>query len=493
MSASSRAASTHLGRNVSLRVRFCAFAITVCMTIIAVFIADAVHERNVATEVARRAADDVAQSLAQQASDALDGASGALDTVAASVAEQGTGQASRLRLKDTMSGLVAALPRMTFLAIFDERGRLVVSNLAVNGSRLPMVANRPYFAYHRSHRDADVHVSGPARGKLDGNWMLFVSRRLAHADGSFAGVALAPIALSSFARSYKRVDVGRYGSIALFETDGTLLVRKPSLWRGVPRRAAASSELASNPRILFASRGAGRYPLMVRVGLAQRDYLADWIANTQSKAVEVAVIITLIGILAAALTTQIGERQRAEDGLARLALLDALTGIANRRQFDDVLERELRYAERNASPLALLMIDVDHFKAYNDLNGHQRGDDALVRITAAIAADAKRPGDLAARYGGEEFAVILRATNVSNALVVAERIRTGIVSLGIPHAAAPGGVASVSIGLAVLTPSSDGTGTTLLEAADKALYDAKNLGRNRTAVSMLATAHHLVE
>jgi diguanylate cyclase (GGDEF)-like protein len=117
----------------------------------------------------------------------------------------------------------------------------------------------------------------------------------------------------------------------------------------------------------------------------------------------------------------------------------------------------------------------------------------LVRITAAIAADAKRPGDLAARYGGEEFAVILRATNVSNALVVAERIRTGIVSLGIPHAAAPGGVASVSIGLAVLTPSSDGTGTTLLEAADKALYDAKNLGRNRTAVSMLATAHHLVE
>ncbi|WP_419897646.1 diguanylate cyclase [Roseomonas sp. USHLN139] len=167
--------------------------------------------------------------------------------------------------------------------------------------------------------------------------------------------------------------------------------------------------------------------------------------------------------------------------LRELALLDGLTGIGNRRRFDMALARETEIARRDEMPLALLMIDVDHFKAYNDVYGHQAGDDGLRVIAEAIQGAARRPGDLAVRYGGEEFAVLLPRAEEEGALVVAELIQARLRELALEHAGSAQGVVTVSIGIASLPPVMlCGKGEGLVAAADNALYAAKAAGRNRS-------------
>ena len=160
-------------------------------------------------------------------------------------------------------------------------------------------------------------------------------------------------------------------------------------------------------------------------------------------------------------------------------LVDGLTGIANRRRFDLHLEGEFRRARRNVSPLSLLMIDVDDFKAYNDSYGHQRGDACLARIAAALDAVPHRPRDLVARYGGEEFAVVLPDTDVEGALQVAEAMRTAIAALLLEHAHAGNARhVTASFGVSTLTPGQESTTGALIHGADRALYQAKRAGRN---------------
>jgi diguanylate cyclase (GGDEF)-like protein len=169
--------------------------------------------------------------------------------------------------------------------------------------------------------------------------------------------------------------------------------------------------------------------------------------------------------------------------LESLAFLDGLTGIANRRQFDQVLEKEWRRMLRRNAPLSLLLIDIDHFKSFNDHYGHGAGDDCLRLVAQTIAGVIRRPGDLAARYGGEEFAVILPETDEKGAHAVAETMRAAINMLKHPHAMSP--VAdhiTVSIGTASGIPSLDETEKGLVNAADRALYRAKTAGRNQVCV-----------
>jgi diguanylate cyclase (GGDEF)-like protein len=166
--------------------------------------------------------------------------------------------------------------------------------------------------------------------------------------------------------------------------------------------------------------------------------------------------------------------------LARLANRDGLTGIANRRCFDDRLDAEFRRSVRQHLSLSVVMIDVDCFKLYNDRYGHVAGDKCLMRIAAAVAGALLRPGDLAARYGGEEIAVLLPATDLAGAIVIAERIRLAVADLAIPHAGNLHGVATISAGVSAVRPrrTNDQPGD-LVEAADRALYRAKTDGRNR--------------
>jgi diguanylate cyclase (GGDEF)-like protein len=180
------------------------------------------------------------------------------------------------------------------------------------------------------------------------------------------------------------------------------------------------------------------------------------------------------------------EQKRAQTELERLASLDGLTGIANRRSFDQKLSLEWLRARRDQSSVALLLLDVDHFKLFNDTYGHQMGDECLRRIAQCLISIVFRPGDMAARYGGEEFVVVLPGVDVAGALVVAQRVREAVAQLAIPHSASSQGRVTVSIGVACAKPRQGVECGALIKAADAALYRAKHNGRNRWAVEPLA-------
>lgn len=172
--------------------------------------------------------------------------------------------------------------------------------------------------------------------------------------------------------------------------------------------------------------------------------------------------------------------KRAHDELARLASTDALTGLASRRRFDELLEMVYRQHARSAIPMSLIMIDIDHFKAFNDTYGHSAGDECLRRVGGVLSNSVRRGSDLAARYGGEEFACILPETNDAGALVAARNIHKGIADLGIPHlGSATALCVTASLGVITAVCSSRSNETDLLCKVDKLLYRAKDEGRNR--------------
>jgi len=182
------------------------------------------------------------------------------------------------------------------------------------------------------------------------------------------------------------------------------------------------------------------------------------------------------------------ELKRSRDALARMARLDGLTGVANRRAFDDLLLREWRRQARTGQPLAVIMIDVDHFKQFNDTYGHGAGDTCLKQVTLAAEGAMQRPADIIARYGGEEFVALLPDTALEGAMAVAEGIRAAVVTLEIPHAGSrAASQVTVSLGVACMTPEVDKDPDTLLKAADAQLYAAKSEGRNRAkGISLLS-------
>lgn len=176
------------------------------------------------------------------------------------------------------------------------------------------------------------------------------------------------------------------------------------------------------------------------------------------------------------------ERLELEARLQRLSQLDGLTGLYNRRFFDQQLQSEWRRLRRIGAPLALLMVDIDHFKAYNDSLGHLAGDDALRQVAAVLQESLQREGDVACRYGGEEFAIILVNTGLEGGEHVAARIHELVATLGIAHPASPQGRLTLSIGLAVAEPVAEEQHGSLVARSDQALYRAKHEGRNRTCV-----------
>ena len=174
--------------------------------------------------------------------------------------------------------------------------------------------------------------------------------------------------------------------------------------------------------------------------------------------------------------------------LRRLSFLDGLTGITNRRGFDEFLLREWKRAARAQGTLSVILLDVDHFKPFNDHYGHLAGDDCLKHIAAALKAALHRPADLVARYGGEEFVVVLPDTDALHAVSVAETLRAAVETLRIPHASSPSahGV-TVSLGVASMTAVPDAPPQELVDAADQALYMAKRAGRNRSMAAPPST------
>jgi diguanylate cyclase (GGDEF)-like protein len=373
------------------------------------------------------------------------------------------------------------------IQVFDAEGKLTIDASTLD----PISDNRSdeeFFSVHRDQADAGLFISRPMLHR--GAYAIVLSRRITGADGSFLGVVAGSIRFSYFHDLFGRLNLGPEDTITVLRHDATVIMRTPfdldvigrSLAH-VPGVIRALSEPSGSYSGLGALDGVprllvwrdGTKPLVVLVGKPWTSILSLWRTEvTRIAAVMSALILFVLGVTLF-LAREIGRRAQAEDKLEELATTDALTGLRNRRKFDAAIDGEWRRATRQKTPLALLMIDADHFKAYNDSFGHQAGDQMLVGIAICISDSVRRAGDCAARYGGEEFAVLLPGLSPMDALAVAETIRLKVQQWS--------DSTTVSIGIASLTPSASMEWPVLLEAADKALYAAKANGRNRSVLA----------
>jgi diguanylate cyclase (GGDEF)-like protein len=236
--------------------------------------------------------------------------------------------------------------------------------------------------------------------------------------------------------------------------------------------------------IIFLSARASDQDLAEGINVGGDDYLVKPVSEIVLRAkVRAMQRIAQMRYSLLVLTRKLDEANRE---LTRLSAVDGLTGIPNRRCFDDTLAREWRRSQRNRQPLSLLLADVDHFKEFNDTYGHQVGDDCLKAVARSLAGCLNRATDLVARYGGEEFAVVLPDTDEHGARAVAELMRDAVAALAVPHSASSvAGHVTLSLGVASCVPGNEpeASAESLLGDADKALYEAKRGGRNRVFVA----------
>jgi diguanylate cyclase (GGDEF)-like protein len=378
------------------------------------------------------------------------------------------------------------------LYVLDANGKLYLDSKSLNPSPSDL-SDRDYFLAHKSNPNAGLFISRPVISRATGDWVVGLSRRLSRPDGAFDGVVVATLRLSYFEDIFKKVALGPDGSITLSRSDGFVLMRWPfsEEYLGLNLgRAKLFEELARNReghfdtvsvsdgrRRLFVYSQIGSLPLVVSIGQSTTDIFRQWNEYAFSIAFMVAVLCISTYLLVSYLMYDLRRRGHAENELSILAATDALTGLANRRHFNETLSREWKRASREHEPLALLMVDADDFKSYNDAFGHPAGDHMINLLGTALAASLERGGDLGARYGGDEFAVLLPNTTLDGAIRVAAKIRQcfttlcegeGVTNLGL------------SIGAGCLRPAQGMRASELIQLADHGLYRAKDLGRNRT-------------
>lgn len=442
---------------------------------------------------------NLARSLAEHANGTLDLADAILLELKERAETDGMRDADLDRLRRLMRNRAGAMPGLHGLFLFDADGNTKAN--AAPGRLVPLnYADRSYFIHHSAHPETGALLSGPFESKLDGRPIIILSRRIETGTGGFGGVVLATLPLDFFQSFYEAFDVGETGIVTLL-LDNRIIVRTPlkpdAIGRlvGTPPPGAAAGAASGDYRYVsnidgvdrLASFHRGRHPgLLAVVARGRAEALADWRAELRTHAIGLALFVVAAVALGRRLVGQIHRLARAEGELRRanaefqaLSITDGLTGVANRRCFDETLRQEWSRAKRNGGPLSLLMLDVDRFKQFNDEYGHPAGDECLASVARAIKDHLRRPGDLVARYGGEEFAIILPGTGMEGARMVADRILATIGALSIAHAGDPQGHVTASIGLAVRKPSRDGDPDGLLKAADAALYGAKAAGRNR--------------
>jgi diguanylate cyclase (GGDEF)-like protein len=467
---------------------------------------------------------NLARSLAQHADDTLDIADAALVDLVNRVETQGVDGAAGETLSRYLATRIATLPRLSGLFVYDATGRWAASSRPTELMSPAGNAGRAYFTWHRTHAERGPLLGPAVLSHSSGQWVVTLTRRYDKPDGSFGGVVAASIDAAYFASFYGGFDVGSHGTIGLLSDEGKLLSRYPFRPDLVGSALLASAlQDARRRRPLYGDWNyrstidqverlgsywhARRYPVTVVTALGRDEALASWRRVVLQRGVLNAVLILIIALTGDQLARELRRRQRMEMQLARHAATDGLTGLANRRAFDEALRRAWQEAARSGTPLSLILIDADRFKAFNDSYGHLAGDACLSAVARATADSGATAGtlDLAARYGGEELAVLLPDADAAACARVAERIRGAVEALAIRHDSnPPWQVMTVSAGHATVyvTPAeatrfaragaretgnsamrSDDSPQALIAAADAALYRAKREGRNQVCGS----------
>jgi diguanylate cyclase (GGDEF)-like protein/PAS domain S-box-containing protein len=611
-----------------LPFRAASFVALVCVAILGLSAAREWSAREAALKVAEVDQANLARSLTQHAEDSFDLLDTSILGAVTRLETDGTGRATLSKLQDILVARKAASKRVNAIGIVDEHGDW----LASSGGMGKNLSDREYFRHHRQSTDRAVFIGLPVKSSMTGEWVVTLSRRFNHADGSFGGLVVASIGAEYFSGFYRQFDLGESGTISLVSADGIILARVPDNGANVGRdvsegaifkavRAGGStganylkSQLDGLLRISFHQQSS-RYPFIVVVTRAQDEVLASW---RQATIIRMAVVLGLVVLIAVmgfylvrqllrgqqmtaalaskeanfrvvaegssdmvtrigldeqisyvspssvrivgwrpdqlvgtpalagvnpqdlprvqevvaalkrgeieetrvayrtrhrerseiwvestlrvtrnggevdgvvAITRDVTQQKTLEGKLETLATVDGLTGLANRRRFDERLLEEWGRAYRERTSLSLLMVDLDHFKAYNDQYGHPAGDECLRAVAGVLAAEAKRTTDLAARYGGEEFVMLLPNTDAAGCARIGERVLREIRDLGIAHRLNfPSRIVTASIGGAVCRPGVERSAghASLVEAADQALYAAKDHGRDQLVMAKSA-------
>lgn len=401
------------------------------------------------------------------------------------------------------------MPQLSGITIYDRQGHWLLSS----NRPIPSGANssdRAYFIHHRDNPSRETFIGSPIRSRSNKEWVITISRRFNDSHGAFAGVVAVTLGVENFLKLFGKIDLGRDGAIGLSASDGALLVRYPFREEDMGRNfsqsplymqylvdqsvgtASFTSSLDGVDR-LYAFRKSDEQPLITTVALGKQEALAGWRMESTLSFVVVGSLMAITATICWLLIQHINRRIKIEAELRitqqqlmasnrqleLLAMKDALTGLANRRCFDETLSMEARRAQRDGFSLALLMIDIDHFKLFNDSLGHIAGDDCLRTVSRVLEECVRRPPDLVARYGGEEIAIIMPNTDYPGAMVIAELILDRLLQENIPHPKCPLGRVTVSIGIAIAERESLSESHQLVEVADAALYTAKAGGRNQ--------------
>uniref|UniRef100_UPI0031DDEA30 GGDEF domain-containing protein n=1 Tax=Herbaspirillum sp. TaxID=1890675 RepID=UPI0031DDEA30 len=356
-----------------------------------------------------------------------------------------------------------------------------------------------------------LQIGAPMPSRVTGHWVIPLTRVRMH-RGKPAGEIRLGVSLAHFQRLFDDIDIGAHGSLLLGSSGGVMLLRRPygeqflgkdmvelPLYRDHARQhapgwAAIQSAQDGVLRLHYVT-GVPDYPLFVSAALAHDEMLADWRAAQASQLLVIIAAALIIGLLTAYLLRVVHMRDRAEDeiekknlslklltdNLRAQAMLDGMTGIPNRRYLDEQLQLVMQNASRSKSALSLVMLDVDYFKKYNDLYGHIQGDYCLQDIARTLQTVQRRQADLAARYGGEEFALLLPDTDLAGAHGIAQKVVDAVRALAIPHEGNAPGVVTISAGVYTCVPRPETRIEDIFAGADRALYRAKEGGRDRVA------------
>lgn len=363
-------------------------------------------------------------------------------------------------------------------------------------------SNREWCRVPRDNREIQSYVSNMFISNT-GELMVIQARKFPGEE--FSGLAGIGVNLEFFSTWLEKVSIHTHDVLAIADLNGKLLARKPAqpeaLGEAVNspilkafidsgehyKTLRAMSPFDQEPR-LYGFRKVEGLPFVVVVGEADRDWQGDW---RQSAWLTMGALVILWSLAFYTLHSywerlkNLAELRKVRDELEALSLTDALTGLANRRCFNDVLDAECHRLRRIKAPISVIMVDVDFFKAFNDTYGHLAGDECLKLVAGVIRSNLKRPQDLAARYGGEEFCCILPETDHAGAVAIAMGIKDEVAGLKIRHeGSAIGDYLTVSVGVATLICDEDIDSETVVSLADERLYQAKKNGRNQVASEM---------